>query len=288
MWARRRGGASLPAAGQDRIGTRGDSREDGFLVVRDLSAGYDRVPVVRGVSLVVALGEIVLVMGPNGAGKSTLVKAITGQLPLLGGGLSLDGVDLTRRREEDRVAAGIGYVPQSRDVFGPLTVLENLQMGGYRLPAGAVQGRVQEVVELFPALAALMRRTARTLSGGERKMVAIGRALMADPRLLILDEPTSNLAPQVARAVLDGIVGRLAESGHAVLLIEQRVSLALQIASWGYVLTEGRVRLEASAEELRAKSDLGALFLGHGGAKITPHEASGGVSVKGGIPNAGG
>ena len=239
-----------------------------FLAVAELSAGYGKVAVVKDVSLRVALGEIVLVMGPNGAGKSTLVKAVTGQLPALGGRIALDGADVTRSREEDRVAAGIGYVPQSRDVFAPLTVLENLQMGGFRVPPKELSGRIDDVLELFPALAPLRRRTAKTLSGGERKMVAIGRALMARPRLLILDEPTSNLAPLIAADVLQKVVTRLAETGRAVLLIEQRVSLALHVVSRGYVLTDGRVRLEGTAEELRSKHDLGALFLGRGGVEI--------------------
>ena len=245
-----------------------------FLGVTGLTAGYGKVPVVREVSLEVSLGEIVLVMGPNGAGKSTLVKAITGQLPLQAGGISLEGVDVTRLREEDRIARGIGYVPQTRDVFAPLTVMENLQMGGFRLKSREVAAHVAEAFDLFPALEPLARRTAKTLSGGERKMVAIARALMADPRLLILDEPTSNLAPQVAASVLERVVARLAETGRAVLLIEQRVALALQVASWGYVLTDGRVRLEAGAEELRSKHDLGALFLGRGGVEIAQTEHS--------------
>ena len=246
-----------------------------FLEVAEVSAGYSKVAVVRKASLEVALGEIVLIMGPNGAGKSTLVKAIIGQLPLLGGRISLDGADVSKLREEDRIARGIGYVPQSRDVFAPLSVLENLQMGGYRLPAREVAEQVEEVLELFPALAPLTKRTAKTLSGGERKMVAIGRALMAKPRLLILDEPTSNLAPQIAAGVLERIVARLAETGRGVLLIEQRVTLALQVASWGYLLTDGRVRLEGSAEELRSKHDLGSLFLGRGGAEIAQSDQSG-------------
>lgn len=237
-----------------------------------VTAGYGRVPVIADVSIRVGGGEIVLVMGPNGAGKSTLVKAITGQLPLLEGRLLLDGDDLARRREEERIAAGIGYVPQSRDVFAPLTVLENLQMGGYRLRGSEVAARVAEIFEIFPPLKALGKRTANTLSGGERKMLAIARALMPRPRLLILDEPTSNLAPQVAGDVLERVIGRLAESGRAVLLIEQRVSLALQVASWGYVLTDGRVRLDGSAEGLRSTPHLGALFLGRGGSEIALDE----------------
>lgn len=246
-----------------------------FLEVDSVSVGYGKVAVVKEASLRVALGDIVLVMGPNGAGKSTLVKAVTGQLPLLGGRIVLEGVDVTRRREEDRVAAGIGYVPQTRDVFAPLSVLENLQMGAYRVRRHEVGARLAEVLELFPALAPLKRRTTKTLSGGERKMVAIARALMADPRLLILDEPTSNLAPQIAASVLEKVVARLAESGRAVLLIEQRVSLALHVASHGYVLVDGRVQLEGTADELRTKHDLGALFLGRGGVEIAQAEPAG-------------
>lgn len=247
----------------------GQGRGEAHLAADAISAGYSRVPVVKEVSLHVALGEIVLVMGPNGAGKSTLVKAITGQLPLLGGRVSLENTDVSRMREEDRVARGLGYVPQSRDVFGPLSVMENLQMGAFRVPSREVAARMDEVFELFPALTALTKRQAKTLSGGERKMVAIARALVANPRLLILDEPTSNLAPQIATAVLTGVVGRIAEAGRAVLLIEQRVSLALEVASWGYLLTEGQVRLEGSAADLRARDDLGAMFLGRGGIGMT-------------------
>jgi branched-chain amino acid transport system ATP-binding protein len=247
--------------------------------VEGLTAGYSRVPVVKDVSLDLALGEVVLVMGPNGAGKSTLVKAITGQLPLISGRVSIEDTDVSKMREEDRVARGIGYVPQRRDVFGPLSVLENLQMGAFRVPAKEVSGRIAEVLELFPALPALTKRHAKTLSGGERKMVAIARALVADPRLLILDEPTSNLAPQIATTVLTGVVRRVAEAGRAVLLIEQRVSLALEIASWGYLLTDGQVRLQGSAEHFRSRDDLGSLFLGRGGMGMShadehPHDGA--------------
>lgn len=235
-----------------------------FLTATGLSAGYTKVPVVRDISLDVGLAEIVLLMGPNGAGKSTLVKAITGELPLLSGTLTLSGTDIARLPEEDRIATGIGYVPQVRDVFPPLTVQENLQMGAYQIRGRQVQERQEQIFELFPQLASLRRRPARTLSGGERKMLAIGRALMARPRLLILDEPTANLAPLVAQTVLRDVVSRLAGSGRAVLLVEQRVGLGLEVASWGYVLTDGRLRLSASSQELRAMPDLGSLFLGRG------------------------
>lgn len=239
-------------------------RPEAFLSARTVSAGYSRVPVVQEVSVDVGLGEIVLIMGPNGAGKSTLVKAVTGQLPLLGGTLTLSGNDIARLAEEDRIAAGIGYVPQVHDVFPPLSVAENLAMGGYRLRGSEVRQRQEEIFEIFPQLASLRRRLARSLSGGERKMLAIARALMARPQLLVLDEPTANLAPLVAQTVLHGVISRLAGSGRAVLLVEQRVSLGLEVASWGYVLTDGRLKLEASSQDLRAMEDLGRVFLGRG------------------------
>ncbi len=239
------------------------------LVATGLSAGYSQVPVVRGVSLQVGLGEIVVVVGPNGAGKSTLVKAVTGELELLQGRISLESRDITGLGEDDRMARGMGYVPQLRDVFPTLTVMENLEMGGYRLAKREVPQRVEAVLETFPALKGLRRRLARSMSGGEQKMLGIARALMADPKFLILDEPTANLAPQVATHVLKDIVAQLALSGRAVLLIEQRVALALEIASWGYVLTDGQLRLDRSAKDLLAMSDLGTLFLGMSEAGAT-------------------
>ncbi len=239
------------------------------VVATGLSAGYSQVPVVRGVSLQVGLGEIVVVVGPNGAGKSTLVKAVTGELELLEGQIRLGDREITGLGEDERMALGMGYVPQLRDVFPTLTVTENLEMGGYRLAKREVPHRVEAVLETFPALKGLRRRLARSMSGGEQKMLGIARALMADPKFLILDEPTANLAPQVATHVLKDIVAQLALAGRAVLLIEQRVALALEIASWGYVLTDGQLRLDRSAPELLAMSDLGTLFLGMSEAGAT-------------------
>ncbi len=237
------------------------ARPPAYLACHELVSGYRKVPVVRGVSLQVALGEIVLVIGPNGAGKSTLAKALTGQLPCFEGSVTLGGEEISRLAEEVRSARGIGYVPQVNDVFATMTVTENLEMGGYRVPARALKARIDEIFDLFPTLQVMRRRQARTLSGGERKTLGIARALVPQPKALILDEPTSNLAPLIAARVLHEVAGALAASGHAVLAIEQRVSLGLEVAHWGYVLTEGTVRLDASAEALRSHADLGALFL---------------------------
>lgn len=244
----------------------GAGRTSPYLSASGVTSGYNKTPIVRDVSLQVGLGEIVLIMGPNGAGKSTLVKTLTGKLPLMGGQVTLDGKDISRTKEDERAKLGIGYVPQVGDVFPTLTVMENLEMGGYRWPRREVRRHVDEVLEQFPTLQPLSRRHARALSGGERKTLAIARALVADPRLLILDEPTSNLSPSIASTVLHGVVDRLAATGRGILLIEQRVALGLGVATWGYLLVSGSTRLEASGAALRERDDLGSFFLEQGGA----------------------
>jgi ABC-type branched-subunit amino acid transport system ATPase component len=172
--------------------------------------------------------------------------------------------DVTGHSPEDLARRGVGYVPQVQDIFEPLTVRENLEMGGYLLKDAAISGRINEVLKVFPALAPMMRRRADKLSGGERKMLAIGRVLMLDPAVLILDEPTANLAPILADAVLREQVRRLADAGKAVLLVEQRARAALQIANWVVVLVSGVARLEGSPSDLLERSDFEAMFLGAG------------------------
>jgi branched-chain amino acid transport system ATP-binding protein len=233
-----------------------------LLAIDRLSAGYRGVPVVQDVSLAVAAGEIALVVGPNGAGKSTLVKAVIGELPLLGGSISFNGSDVSRWDEEHRAVGGLGYVPQVRDVFPTLSVVENLEVGAYRLPARQAKIAIREMFERFPQLERLRHRKARQLSGGERKLLAIARGLIANPKLLILDEPTANLAPRIARMVLDEVVVSLAATGHGILLIEQRVALASRVAAQVTVLVDGKVRYAASGEEFRALPDVGAIFFG--------------------------
>ena len=239
-------------------------RPQAMLSAQDITAGYGAAPVISKVSVDAVPGEVTLVIGPNGAGKSTLIKALNGELELMSGSVLLNGEDISRCSEEQRAACGLGYVPQSRDVFGTLTVAENLQMGGYRLPRDLAAERVSEIFDRFPSLAKLRKRQAQTLSGGERKLLAIARALVARPIVLMLDEPTANLAPAVAGRVLHEVVVGLAESGAAVLLVEQRIALALDVASRVYVLVDGAPRFGGTDAEFRALPDMGAVFFARG------------------------
>lgn len=235
---------------------------EALLHVSSASAGYGGVPVVRDVDISVSESEIALVIGPNGAGKSTFVKAVIGELPLLDGRIEFDGADVSGWDEERRAAQGIGYVPQTRDVFPTLSVTENLEVGGYRLPAKQCKEAISGIYERFPQLGRLRHRKARQLSGGERKLLAIARALVAEPRVLILDEPTAGLAPTIAHTVLEDLIVGLAERGRAILLIEQRVALAAVIASHVTVLVDGTIRYASSGEDFRALPDASALFFG--------------------------
>ena len=245
-------------------------RPEAMLSACDVTAGYGAVPVIRDVSVDAFPGEVALVIGPNGAGKSTLIKALIGELGLMSGEVLLNGEDISRLSEDQRAVRGLGYVPQSRDVFGALTVTENLQMGGYRLPRDVTAERLSEIFDRFPALGKLRKRLAQTLSGGERKLLAIARALVAQPTVLMLDEPTANLAPAVARRVLGEVIAGLAGSGAAVLLVEQRIALALDAASQVYVLVDGSPRFTGTAAEFRALPDMGAVFFARGADPAPP------------------
>jgi ABC-type branched-subunit amino acid transport system ATPase component len=244
--------------------SRVEDRPAPSLRAEGITAGYGGVPVIRDVSISVGPGEIVAVIGPNGAGKSTLLKSLVGILKLISGTILLGADDVTGHAPEDLARRGVGYVPQVQDIFEPLTVKENLEMGGYLLKDSELPARIKEVCDVFPALAPMMKRRADKLSGGERKMLAIGRVLMLNPRVLILDEPTANLAPILADAVLREQVRRLADAGKAVLLVEQRARAALDVANWTMVLVSGVTRLEGRPSDLLERSDFEALFLGAG------------------------
>jgi ABC-type branched-subunit amino acid transport system ATPase component len=236
------------------------------LAAEGVTAGYGGAPVVQDVSISVGPGEVVALIGPNGAGKSTLLKSLVGVVRVMSGRVTLAGADVTNRPPEELARRGVGYVPQVGDIFEPLTVTENLEMGGYLLQGSAVAARIEEVGEVFPDLLAMRRRRADKLSGGERKMLAIARVLMLDPRVLILDEPTANLAPRAADALLRERVRRLADLGKAVLLVEQRARAAMEVADRTAVLVAGVTRLEGRSSDLLERSDFEELFLGAGAA----------------------
>lgn len=238
------------------------STASSLLMLDNVSAGYGGPPVIQGVSLDVGPGQIVVVAGPNGAGKSTLVKAIMGQLRVTGGTVMLAGKDITNHSAERIARHGIGYVPQQQDVFDTLTVTENLEIGGYLLSKKKSAERVQAVFEVFPRLTKMRGRTVGLLSGGERKMVAVGRVLMLEPSALILDEPTAGMSVPLTEELFEVHVRALAQQGTAVLLVEQKATEALQVADWGYILVSGRVEVSQSASEILAREDIGEVFLG--------------------------
>ena len=238
------------------------SRPEPFIRVENLTAGYGGSPVISGVFAQVGKGEVVCVIGPNGAGKSTMLKALVGLLKVTEGQVTVGGRNVTNLRTDDLARMGVAYVPQVNDVFDSLTVAENLEIGGYTLRPSRVSARIEEVVRLFPVLGQMLRRPAAKLSGGERKMLAIGRVLMLKPTLLLLDEPTANLAPKLSHELLTDHIKRLAEQGTAILVVEQKAVSVLAISDWAYVLVSGSSRLDGPAPELLARPDFGEVFLG--------------------------
>jgi branched-chain amino acid transport system ATP-binding protein len=232
------------------------------LVVRELVAGYEPgVPIVNGASLTVAAGEIVAVLGPNGAGKSTLIKAIAGVAPIRSGAVFLGDQEITRLPAHRMVREGLAFVPQTENVFTAMSVEDNLRLAAGILPSDKRTRRIAEIYRFFPDLARQRRLLAGRLSGGQRQMAAIARALIAAPRVLMLDEPSAGLSPKL----VEGVFARLAEiraSGVAIVLVEQNARAALAIADRGLVLVEGRNRHEGRAAELWGDARVAALYLG--------------------------
>ena len=227
-----------------------------------VTAGYGGDPVIRNITVRADPGEVVSLVGANGSGKSTFLKSLVGVVRVSAGTVVIGETDMTRKPPEEVARAGVGYVPQIDDVFGPLTVRENLEMGGYLLPARDVKARIDEVTTVFPRLAAMLTRPAGKLSGGERKMLAMGRVLMLKPAVFLLDEPTANLAPAIARTLLEEHVSALAAGGAAVLVVEQRARAVLAISNRTYVLAGGEVRMEGTPAELAASPAFVESFLG--------------------------
>jgi len=233
------------------------------LEVSDLEVRYGNVAAVKGVSLRVGEGEVVAVIGPNGAGKTSTLRAISGLVPSAGGRILLGGRDISRWKAHRVVALGLAHAPEGRRLFPQMTVLENLKMGAYRRRSAAEIRRTLEAVERrFPRLAARRTQLAGTLSGGEQQMLAIGRALMAEPRLLLLDEPSFGLAPIVVREIARIVRAINREQGVSVLLVEQNARMAFGIASRAYVMETGRVALSGSSSELTESPHVKAAYLG--------------------------
>jgi len=234
-----------------------------MLKVEDLYSGYGKILVVQGVSLDLGKDQIISVIGPNGSGKSTLVKSIMGEVRIFKGDVYYEGERVTGLRTDRLVAKGLGYVPQVNNVFTNLTVEENLEMGAYLRRKSEVKAGVEEMFAMFPELKMYRKRKAATLSGGERQMLAIARALMSRPRLLILDEPTANLAPKVV-AQLHQKIKEIKDQGVPILMVEQNVRKVLQISDYTYVLGSGRCVYEGSSADLMVAKDFGRIFLGLG------------------------
>ncbi len=231
-----------------------------MLVAENLTAGYGGVDILHSCSFAVGAGEIAVIVGPNGAGKSTAMKAILGMLPLRTGRVTLEGADITGLSPQARVAAGMGFVPQNDNVFPTLTVEENLEMGAF-IRRDCYQDTMESVYALFPVLREKRRQPAGELSGGQRQQVAVGRALMTQPKVLILDEPTAGVSPIVMDELFDRIID-IARSGLSILMVEQNARQALAIADRGYVLVQGRNRFTASGETLLADPEVRRSFLG--------------------------
>ncbi|MDR2985449.1 MAG: ABC transporter ATP-binding protein [Nocardiopsaceae bacterium] len=232
------------------------------LRAEELSAGYGGDPVIRNVSMHVNPGTVVSVVGPNGSGKSTLLKAMTGVLAMSAGRVLVGDRDVTGLPPEDIARTGIGYVPQVDDIFAPLTVKENLELGGYLLARAELPGRVEHVLAVFPRLGTMLRRPAGKLSGGERKMLAMGRVLMLRPAVFLLDEPTANLAPALAGDLLSEQVRQLAAQGSAVAIVEQRVRAVLAVSDWTYVMAGGELGMQGTPADLTSRPDFVQSFLG--------------------------
>ncbi len=241
-----------------------------LLALANVQILYDRViEAVRDVSLDVPEGQIVALLGSNGAGKSTVLKAISGVLEredgeIIHGGITFAEQPITRCQAHEIVARGVVQVPEGRALFSTLTVIENLRMGGYSRSARETQRGLDRVYGLFPRVFERRHETAGYLSGGEQQMVAVGRALMAEPRLLMLDEPSLGLAPQIIETIFDTIVALNRETGLTVLLVEQNAQLALSVASYGYVMENGRIVLDGPSDMLRSNADVQEFYLGFG------------------------
>lgn len=237
-----------------------DTKPVPVLEAKDIVAGYGEVDILHGVSVTVHSGEMVAIIGPNGAGKSTLLRTIFGLLDARGGQVRLKGEDITNRAPDQLVLRGLSYVPQVDNVFPSLTILENLEMGAFVRQDGLAE-RLDRVFSLFPDLTNRRGEKAGKLSGGQRQMLALGRALMLDPDVLLLDEPSASLSPKMVELIFDRI-NLINSEGTGILLVEQNANEALSACDRGYVLAMGENRLEGEAKSLLNNEEVGKLYLG--------------------------
>ncbi|GBQ42846.1 branched-chain amino acid polysaccharide/polyol phosphate ABC transporter ATP-binding protein [Acidocella aminolytica 101 = DSM 11237] len=239
-----------------------------MLQVTDLRVNYGQIEALKGVSLHVKIGEIVAILGANGAGKTTLMRTLSGLLTPRSGTIMFEGTDITRLGADKIVRHGIAQSPEGRRVFGTLTVMENLRLGAFTRPANEIQESLDFVLDMFPRLRDRRSQLAGTMSGGEQQMLAIGRALMAKPRLLLLDEPSLGLAPIIFQGIFRTL-REIADSGVTILIVEQNARSVLKLADRGYVLEVGRFVLEDTAKALLTSPEVQAAYLG--GAEKKPH-----------------
>ena len=232
-----------------------------MLEVSGLESRYGRIPALKGIDLAVRPGELVALVGANGAGKTTLLRTLSGVQPASAGHVRYEGADITATAPERRVRMGIVQVPEGRQMFGPLSVEDNLRLGGYTRPAPESVASLERIYTMFPVLRERRRAPAGTLSGGQQQMLAIGRALMARPRLLLLDEPSMGLAPRLVEEIFDCVQG-LRDADTGIFLVDQNARAALAIADRGYVLETGRIVSSGSGEGLLADASVQAAYLG--------------------------
>lgn len=231
-----------------------------FLIGDAMTGGYGAADILHGCTIAVERGSIAVIVGPNGAGKSTAMKAVFGMLPLRGGKVLLEGEEITALSPQDRVAKGMSFVPQTHNIFTSMTVEENLEMGAF-LRRDDIRPTMEQVYDLFPILREKRRQPAGELSGGQRQQVAVGRALMTRPKVLMLDEPTAGVSPIVMDELFDRII-EVARTGISILMVEQNARQALEIADKGYVLVQGANRFTGTGAELLADPEVRRTFLG--------------------------
>ena len=231
-----------------------------FLSAENMLGGYGETTILNDCSISVKKGEIAVIVGPNGAGKSTAMKAIFGMLDLRAGNIIFDGKDITDLKPQERVKSGMGFVPQTHNVFTSMTVMENLEIGGFTNQEN-LSKNISEVFKLFPVLEEIQKQLVGELSGGQRQQVAVGRALMTNPKLLMLDEPTAGVSPLVVKELFEKIIS-IAKTGIAILMVEQNARQALEIADNGFVLVQGENKYTDKGSKLLSNKEVRKAFLG--------------------------